>query len=249
MKGKKKFKIIAENFRINNNNIIPEDLNYRNTHKFKKRFLNENNEFDRVEYYLAESDVEPAVIEHFNYYRDSNGVLEQVSVTSNWLTVSGSTGYSETNLYTGDTTNEIVDNSQYFDAYDSSSKKNITYGWVDVPFDSIRKKDGIYTHTLDDADIYVGLKSLYIITGRVSVQANKSNSVSQIRLMHDDGNGYEEVPGCRTWVSGVRGTGHIHLALELNIGDKIKLQAKKEYGNGYAKLLENGSSLTIIKHG
>jgi len=141
----------------------------------------------------------------------------------------------------------------YFDAYDNSGGTTLTTSWTDVPLDTERIKTSEFSHSSSSAEVEINKTGKYIVIARVTTTINTgtSRTDSSMRIAKNTGSGYAAVPGTtaimysRTLNLG-ENTGTVAAILELNNGDKIKVQAKRDNGSSTIDLLAEGSSLTIF---
>jgi len=144
--------------------------------------------------------------------------------------------------------------SQYFDAYTTTESTLTTTGvYVDMLLDVQREIDAtIYTHTVGTSDVTVTLADKYLVLARVTTDhtSGTSRTDSAMRLMIDTGSGFTAIPGSFGFmynrdVNQGTNTTNVGLVLDLSVGDKIKVQAKRNSGGGPLKLLSGACSLTI----
>jgi len=144
--------------------------------------------------------------------------------------------------------------SQYFDAYDSTGGTSIDAGWTDVPLITERKKTSDFTHVASSAEVTIGEDGTYLVHASVSVDASSgtSRSDSLTRLMIDTGSGYVEVAGVAGGIYNRQatqghGTATRVAVLDLDSGDKLKMQAMRNSGTNLLILQANGSALVISR--
>jgi hypothetical protein len=145
-----------------------------------------------------------------------------------------------------------IEDSAYFDAYDSAGSLALTTSWQDVPFDVVRKNSGEFTVT-SNTTLTIPQTTVYNVNARVTVEiiSGTSRSDAMIRLVKDSGGGFVEVPGSlaftynRTYNYGT-GTANINLLDDFNAGDRIKVQVAKHNGNSTLATLADGSSLSVF---
>lgn len=146
-----------------------------------------------------------------------------------------------------------VSGTEYFDGYDSSGGTGVSTSWTDVPFGTERKKTAAFAHSVGGSEVTIGRAGTYVILARATttITAGTARTDSSIRLVIDTGSGYVAVPGTtaimynRTLNLGET-TGVCFVALDINAGDKIKLQVKRDSGSSTLQLLAGGSSLVIF---
>lgn len=140
----------------------------------------------------------------------------------------------------------------YFDAYDdSTSGASIDAGWTDVPLYE-RTKTNAFTHTDPSAEVTIATAQKYLVMARVTIQQLSGNdrSDAEMRLVLDTGSGYSLVPGTYAQMysrnnSQGESSGSAFAILDLDVGDKIKVQAQRDSGSGDITLYPEGSGLTI----
>lgn len=118
-----------------------------------------------------------------------------------------------------------------------------TGGWVDVPLDNVRRIDAPFSHSLGTAVIEftenVNLEISYHVSTDISTGTSRSKSST--RLVIDTGGGFVGVPDTikdmynRNATQGGNNAS-ANLYRSVNVGDKIKLQARRR----------NGTSTVII---
>ena len=145
---------------------------------------------------------------------------------------------------------------EIINAVDATGGTSIVAGWTDVPLDAQNKITAGFTHTLGTAEITVNSDQTTVIAGHGATDATSGNvrSDAEIRLMIDKGAGYVEVAGTRGPIysrSSAQGAGNaaFTVTLDLEAGDKVKLQARRLSGTGPLILRANGSGLNLFPPG
>jgi hypothetical protein len=117
--------------------------------------------------------------------------------------------------------------SAVFDGYDLAGGIAIGTGWTDITWDTERIKDLIYTHAPSGASVTVGRDGRYHLTARVT--SDDSGDQIMTRFMVDTGSGWTPVPGTLAadgfWSGNRKSTANADVVLELDAGDKVKVQA------------------------
>ena len=147
----------------------------------------------------------------------------------------------------------IASNALYFDAY-NTVEDDISSGWTDVPLNVEREKDSPFVHSTNSPELEVNEDFKYFITATVGIFQNGGNARSnaQMRLMLNTGSGYSFVEGTLADIysrSNAQGEGNatVTTVLDLNSGDKIKIQAQRESGTGTIFLKASTCSLTVAQ--
>ncbi len=127
-----------------------------------------------------------------------------------------------------------------------------TGGWVDVPFDNVRRIDAPFSHSLGTAEIEftenVNVEISYHVNTDVS--AGTGRSKSSTRLVIDTGGGYVGVPDTikdmynRNATQGGANSS-VTLYRSVNVGDKIKLQARRRNGTSTVIVSANSAGVKI----
>jgi len=144
--------------------------------------------------------------------------------------------------------------AEYFDAYDSVGATNISAGYTDIPLGTQRKATSDFTHIAGSAEVTINTTSTYLVSYSVStgISSGTSRSESESRLMIDTGSGYNIVPGSigrmynRTLAQS-ESTASRSFALDLNSGNKLKIQASRISGTSTITTLAEGSALVITR--
>lgn len=146
------------------------------------------------------------------------------------------------------------DELDYFDGVDETGGTTVGNSWTDIPLNTIRRKDSPYTHTSPGSEVTFNEAGLYTVFAKVTTEGvNGSNRTqNEMRVVLDEGSGYNLIPGtrggmyCREVTEGT-GTASAMVTVDVNSGDKIKVQAQRVSGTTDVELLPNGSSLLIIR--
>jgi len=148
-------------------------------------------------------------------------------------------------------------NSRYLDIYDSiGGTISTTNIWeTPVPFNQQRIVDSDFSHNVNVASSEVTIKQIdtYIIMGKVSTIANNSNSRTQgeARLELYTGSTWSEVGGTTGQLyqrqSNYGASTSFFAILNLNFGDKLRINLRRSVGGAAVITEPNGSSLSIIK--
>lgn len=159
----------------------------------------------------------------------------------------------------GSATVSLADGAtEQFSAVETQGGQDISGGWVDIPLQTEHKKTSGFTHSASSAEVTVNSTGTYLIIGYVSTDmliASGANSNAQARLVEDTGGGYTEVAGTLVHMSSdasgadEHNTGSFSIILDLNAGDKFKLQAQQSQGDGTMLLFAGGSGLTLTTIG
>lgn len=178
------------------------------------------------------------------------------------------TNLSASTFYSGSTElGEIIDSQidtaltqitvPCFDGYDLvGGATSITTAWTaTVPLDSQRQTDSSFTHSTvtNNDEVTINEAGKYTIIGRASATSTASTSRTQAecRLEIDTGTGFAEVQGTiaemYVRLSNHGATGGFQGALDLEIGDKLRITFRRRTGGGTIVLQPNGSSLTVTK--
>jgi len=144
---------------------------------------------------------------------------------------------------------------QIFDGVDGAGGTAIT-GWTDVPINIVSLTTGTYSHSTPSAEVTVLRRGLYKVTAECSttISSGTGRTDSEMRLMVDSGSGFTEVAGTRRAMYNRtlnlgENSASTSRYLQLDAGDKVKIQARKEGGPSNLQLLTNGSALNIERIG
>ncbi|ARR74925.1 hypothetical protein SAGO17_0005 [Mimivirus AB-566-O17] len=189
-----------------------------------------------------------------------NGATQEklsVGSESQVLTVDASqpTGIKWANVSSGTGgTGSDPNSNKYCNLY-SSGSQTFSDSYQDLLFDSDRRIDDIYTHSLLEQNIIeFNLPGKFLISFRMTsfVETGNNNSTSSVRLVSDTGGGYTEIPGTQAFMfnrdddNGCN-TSSIIFIYQAASNEKIKIQFKRDSGSSTIKSLQNGSELLIIK--
>lgn len=143
----------------------------------------------------------------------------------------------------------ISGSADYFNGYDAAGTTQLGTSYTDIPL-----TEGYTTSAFSHsgAEVIINAENTYLIVGRftVSQPSTSTRSEAQMRIVVDTGSGYTEVPGTigvcysRNSAQG-KTTATAHAVLDLNVGDKIKLQAQENSG-GDLFGEQNGSGLMLF---
>ncbi len=145
----------------------------------------------------------------------------------------------------------IRNDPKYFYAYDVNGLTAIYNGWTDLPWDTEGRKDSVYTHDPDSAEISFSITSWYEIQFDISAESTSGSSRSQaeIRVLEDTGSGYTEIPGTRATLyirtSAYGASATIKFIRQIVAGTKIKIQGDNTVGSSQTKTLPNGCRVLI----
>jgi len=143
----------------------------------------------------------------------------------------------------------ISGTADYFYGYDSAGTTQLNTSYTDIPLTEGYATDA-FSHSA--AEVTIESDNTYVIIGRFTVAqpTTTSRSEAQMRLVVDTGGGYTEIPGTigvcysRNATQG-KSTATAQAVLDLNNGDKVKLQAQENSG-GTMFGEQNGSSLMLF---
>lgn len=140
--------------------------------------------------------------------------------------------------------------AQYFDGY-YEGFTTINTSWTDMPISAERQKTSAFTHTNPSAEVTVSVAGTYIVQYKVTVitSSGTSRSEAESRLVLDTGSGYAEVPGSKSEhynrQQDYGATASSPLILDLEVGDKLKVQSIRSQGSSTLQFGED-SSLVIF---
>lgn len=145
--------------------------------------------------------------------------------------------------------------TQYVDLAQADDGQDIANdpSWTDVDFNEEREIDSIFSHATGSAELTINQTGRYLLVARVSTRVepnDSSRSVSRMRVMIDDGGGYEELDNAKAYMynreSGEGyGTGTTHAIIDVTAGTKVKLQAQRFSGGSQIELVGDGCGLTL----
>ena len=172
------------------------------------------------------------------YVKSKANAYKQTAATPTWAWEVLSTGEGDT---------EVV----AFSAYDSTGGTSITSGWTDVALDVERKKTSDFTHLASSAEVTIGKDTTYLVSATVAIAQSSvgSRSQAQMKVQIDTGSGFVDIPGTTLAIYSrlvAQGDGAATkvFILDLEDGDVLKMQARRESGAGGLVLLA-GSELSI----
>ena len=171
------------------------------------------------------------------------GVKEYVCINSN----TNSAQWIDTTVATATGT------STYFDAY-NSTQQLISSTYTDLLLEVQRIMSSSFSHTVNTSTVTVLDAGTYLVIARVTtnVTAGTSRSESQAKIVIDTGAGFTDVTGSigmmynRKTLEGGN-TASIPCILQLNAGDKLKVQARVISGTNTVVYEANACSLSIIR--
>lgn len=143
---------------------------------------------------------------------------------------------------------------QIFDAFDGAGGTSIGTSWTDVPLTNQALSSGSFFHDTPGAAVLVRRKGTYKVCVRAGtgIASGTSRSDSEVRLVKSTGGAYAEVPGSRGFMynrtdnAGENSTSFVRY-LELDNGDSLKVQVRKETGASNLELLANASGISLEK--
>jgi hypothetical protein len=148
--------------------------------------------------------------------------------------------------------------SQYFDGYDSVGGTAFGTGgsWNDVPITAVRKQDSAtFNQAGSSPEVEILADGAFEVDYQVTCMQDGGNNrtTAQARLMIDTGSGFSLVPGSYASlysrnISDGETSCSFSGILDLNAGDKLKIQAAVTNGSGGVETLAGGSRLTIGLH-
>jgi hypothetical protein len=137
-----------------------------------------------------------------------------------------------------------------FDAYDSTGGTDLTGGWTDIPLGTQRTINPIYTHSPGSSEVTINEAGDYIILARMSAGGSNNRNTGAIRLVLDTGSGYNQIDGSLGYsyhrnTTQSNDTATSFVILNLQSGDKIKMQGQRFSGSSDLVTLAGASSLVI----
>lgn len=124
--------------------------------------------------------------------------------------------------------------------------------WFPVPLNAQNKAPTPgFIHVAPNAEVEVVGDKTAVVTGDVSVDnASGTRTQSEMRLVIDKGSGFTEVVGTRRPIynrNAAQGgdSGTFTVVLDLEDGDVLRLEARRENGGGAVSLRADGSALSI----
>ena len=145
-----------------------------------------------------------------------------------------------------------------FYAYDSAGGDELpNASWLDLTLDTEVKKTSAFSHDSDSAEITILTTGTYEITSRLVgwVTTTDSDALGagklKSRIMRDTGSGYVLIPGTEaSQLGSLESTGifcecEVTTIIDLNAGDKIKMQGRCIKWDGVIKTWAGGVALII----
>ena len=140
-----------------------------------------------------------------------------------------------------------------FDAYDSAGGTALGTVFTDIPLDTTRKATPDFSHTAGSPEVTVNVSGTFIVVGRMTYEISSGNirSEAESQLLLDTGGGYSAIPGSlarsyhRNAAQGSSTTMSFAI-LDLNAGDKLKMQGRRSGGTSTIVTTAGGSSLMIF---
>jgi len=143
----------------------------------------------------------------------------------------------------------ISGSADFFNGYDSAGTTQLGTSYTDIPLTQ-GYTTSAFSHS--GAEVTIQQDNTYVIIGRFTVAqpTTTSRSEAQMRLVVDTGSGYTEVPGTLGQCYSRNNTqdattAMAQVVLDLEDGDKIKLQAQENSG-GTLFGAQNGSGLMLF---
>lgn len=145
-----------------------------------------------------------------------------------------------------------IEDSAYFDVYDSAGGMSLSSSWQDLNFNTVRKNSGDF-NIVGNKEIVIPRNSVYNVNVRVTtgITSESDRSDSKIRLMLNSGSGYTEIPGSLSYIYNRRvsqgiGTTSINVLEDFNSGDKIKVQVAVNSGGSSIETVVDASSISVF---
>lgn len=135
---------------------------------------------------------------------------------------------------TMDVQGTIQQSNILFFAYDTAGGIVLPTSWTDITFDTEVRKDALFAHGDDAAEVTVNEDGWYEITAECSdTVSDNTRSHAEFRLMRDVGSGFNEIPGSRGYtydrnLQDGQGSVTITRLIELDSGDIIKLEGQSD---------------------
>lgn len=132
----------------------------------------------------------------------------------------------------------------YYDPAPGVSQQYST-SWFDIPLNTERMIDTSFSHTANSPEIVINASGNYNISARCT--SNNINSQSQMRIaINRENTTYTQLDGSIGYMSGNGfSTVTIPIILELNMGDKIKMQIMRISGVGPTYIVPEGCGIVM----
>ena len=133
---------------------------------------------------------------------------------------------------TMDVQGTIQQSDAYFFAYDAAGGTLIPTSWADITWDTEVRKDALYGHPNDDAEITFNDDGWYLLTAECGdTVSDNTRSDADWRLVINTGSGYVEIPGSRAATysrNHLNGNGSMSISrlIEISAGDVVKVQGQ-----------------------
>lgn len=138
--------------------------------------------------------------------------------------------------------------------YNATTEVSIDSGWSDITWDTQVKKDSIYTHSLNSAEVTINEPGFYYVAVDIGTYNSSGSSRSQsiMRFLVDSGSGYSEIGGTRGSMynrnsAQGRASASVNRPIQFMIGDKFKVQAQRSSGTGVILTEANACRININK--
>lgn len=148
-----------------------------------------------------------------------------------------------------------INSNKYCNLY-SSGTQLVTSSYQDMLFDSDRRIDDFYTHSLLEQNIItINSPGRFFIYFRCSMYIEDGSNIANgnVRMVLDEGSGFNEVPGSLAYMYNRNDDDRGHnttcfsLIKDLNADDILKLQFRNTLGSSQIQTLQNGTELIIIR--
>lgn len=141
----------------------------------------------------------------------------------------------------------------YFHAYETGGGQSFTGSWVEVNLDTESKNTGGYTFSTGGSQVTFDNAGTYQIHYYISIYGDGSGNRSDgmARLQLDTGSGFSEMPGTRANYyiraasNGQQSGSSVTIIRDMNAGDTIRLQTKRERGSATLNTEADGVGITI----
>jgi len=201
----------------------------------------------------ATFDADSGDIVTVQHQRSTDGSVDIVRSSANVIKLDGVVGQPGPTGPAGqdgkDGVLTVSGTADYFNGYDSAGTTQLNTSYTDIPL-TAGYTTSAFSHS--GAEVTINQDNTYVIVGRFTVAqpVTSSRSEAQMRLVLDQGGGYNEIPGTigvcysRNDSQG-KSTAEAHVVLDLVAGDKIKLQAQTNSG-GTLFGDQNGSGIMLF---